>query len=178
MANKTQIKNFLENQVIKTVQELEKERSEVLNNIAVDFKEKYKKEFDEINSNLVNSISIIEKLVEDMKKKKTCDYKDRYSGCPTNCIQEGIKQLQLGNFEYYFRITEREKKQDYYDKKIHDCKAEYNRLLATTKEMNAKDSYNLLIDLGFDLSNLEVKKECTTVTTYFDASKLYIKKED
>lgn len=178
MANKTQIKNFLQNQKQLTLSKLSKEEQDELDKISLMFKAKYEKEFNQIEQNLFSSLDILTKISCEMKDENIGTYNEQYSGSPSTNIRNAITRFDLDNIGFYFYLNECEKVQDQYEKKTRESRDEYDKILAITKEMNAKESYDLLQNLGFDLSSLEVKKECTAVSTYIDATKLYIPKED
>jgi hypothetical protein len=102
-----------------------------------------------------------------------CNY---YSN-PRKLIEDAYSEMHDSRIVKYFDIPEIVKLRSKYEDLSNETSREYNRLIAVTGNMSAKDGIALLKGLGFDTTRLESVKEVTALTVSIDASKLYFTRE-
>ncbi len=176
MANKIEIKKFLERKKDESVQRL-KDESQQKQEAAKDvFFEVYGSKFHEIRGKVVAAGVEYDKLVESIEGLGIASLWKS----PASRFNELLNSLSSEDLRNrYAEVAEAVKINDSFYKKIKDCEGEYDGLIAVCNANNARDSLKILENLGFDTSEVELKKEeCTTLITNIDASKLFIVKED
>lgn len=181
MANKIEIKKFLERKKEESVQRLKDESQQGQEAARDSVLSYYKQHLANIKSMALAAGVEYDKLVESMNESGIASFPDCYSGAPANLFNRLINTLTFTKMveEEYISVKEAEKIKESYAAKIKECKHTYDSLIAVCNVNNAKDGIKILENLGFDTSEVELKKEeCTTLITNIDASKLFIVKED
>jgi len=173
MANKTEINNFLERKTIECVDKLKEERKEKLNEAIQIFMTRNGVEITKINS-LINVFDVtLEKMVSNIEVSKTACINKHYRN-PISLSNELHRCFTPYDISDQFTIVECEKVKTKYQKIMQESKTEYERLIAVTRTMDAKDGIVLLEKLGFDISEMQVKKVVTALMTNIDARKLFV----
>jgi hypothetical protein len=177
VANKIEIKRFLERKKEESIRRLIEE-SQQKQEVAKDlFFEAYSEKFADIRAKVVAAGVEYDKLVETITNLGIASFLRNYRS-PANSFNELINKLSISQLrDNYIDIVEALKIEDSYSKKTKDCEREYDGLIAVCNANNAKDSLKIIENLGFDISEIEIKKEeCTTLVTTIDVSKLFIVK--
>lgn len=179
MANKIEIKKFLERKKEESLQKLKDESKQKQEAARSAFYEPYKDKFHEIREKVVDAGVEYEELVKTIKDLGIARFPNSYRS-PISHFNDLLGYLSDGDLlTYYIEVGDAEKIRNSFTDKIDDCRREYDGLIAVCNVNNAKDSIKILENLGFDTSEVELKKEeCTTLITNIDASKLFIVKED
>ncbi len=179
MANKIEIKKFLERKKEESIEALKKE-SKLKQEAAADvFFEAWGEKFEVIKGKVAAVAVEYDKLCNAVKKMGIASAQTHYQD-PRSHFNILVSQLSISNLrEKSLSIVTVELIKDSYLTKIEECRDTYNGLIAVCNANSAKDSLVILENLGFDTSEVEVKKdECTTLITNIDASKLFIVKGD
>ncbi len=176
MANKIQIKKFLEKKQQEAIDKLNDESKELQEKAKDAFFEAYEDNFNEIKNEVIATASKSEKLSKAVTELGLATFGNRYS-CPLSYFNELINKLSISNLRgYYIEVVEATKIENRYKKKIEETDREYKSLIALCQANTTKDGIIILENLGFDTSEIEVKQESTALITNIDASKLFIKK--
>ncbi|WFR56419.1 hypothetical protein QA584_22825 [Anaerocolumna sp. AGMB13025] len=179
MANKIQIKKFLEKKQQDAKIKLNEMESQEVNEAVISFISTHESDIKKIKILLGSLDRVFDGFISMVNKYETAVYKSEYSNAPGNRIDGLIRFFNGSNIKEYFAITEVKKIEVKYKKLREESYATYDNLIALCQANNAADSVKILENLGFDISEIEVKKEeCTALVTNIDVSKLFIVKED
>ncbi len=173
MANKTELKRFVELKKSESIQRLIDEKNEKINKEVDKFFEPYKKDIASIRERLISLSSEFDKFAEKIVKTKQGRVREYYDN-PVRSFNNIINSLNIDVLKGSISIASVEKTNDEYKTKIQDCKREYDNLIAVIKSVSAKDGMNILINLGFKVDEVSKKKEQTALITNIDAKKLFI----
>jgi hypothetical protein len=174
MANKIQIKRFLETKQQEVLAKLNEESVKLQEQAEDNFFKDFKEKFQNIKSEVASVGAEYDKLAKKLTDSGLATFGDRYNS-PHYCFNELISKCSIGNLKkYYIDVIESEKIKTTYEKKIEETKREYDNLIALCSANSAIDGIKILENLGFDTSEIEVKKESTALITNIDASKLFI----
>jgi hypothetical protein len=179
MANKVQVRKFLELKRDQAVSRLKEESEKLQKSSKELFFEDYKVQLDEIKKEVIQSGIKYDQLIKSIEDTGKAGASSRYS-TPEYYFNELTNRLTISKHsDDYIKVIDAQNIKNAYSKKVEECESEYNGLIAVCNASNAKDSVLILENLGFDLSEIEIKKEeCTSLITNIDASKLFIVKED
>lgn len=176
MANKIEIKKFLERKKEESIKKLHDESKQKQDAVKDTFFEAYGWQFEAIRKTVIDAGVVYDNLANRITDSGIATLYSR-PACEFNNLIDILSLNDLRN--RYVDIVEANKIGNTYDDKIRECRNEYDGLIAVCNANNAKDSLIILENLGFDISEVEVKKEeCTTLITNIDASKLFIVKGD
>lgn len=178
MANKTEIKKFLEIKKEESIESLRKESLEKQEIAASDFFNVYGSLFEGIKEKVISTGIEYVRLTKKISDLGIASFENRYSS-PSghfNELSSGLSRSRLQ--EHYITIAETVKIKNSYSNKIEDCKREWDGLIALCGANSAKDGLKILENLGFDITEIGVKKESTALITSIDANKLFIVKGD
>lgn len=177
MANKIEIRKYLENMERIAINELvakQKEEKELAYN---EFFAKHSTEIKSIKKKLITVSGEFDKMVESMLSTDEATFEDYYSGSPACLFNKITGSISIDNMTSYINLPIIEKLDNKYEKMKREAKNEYSRLIELTKRMSAKESIEYLEKLGFDLKNIQSIKEVTALTLDIDVRKLFIKNE-
>jgi hypothetical protein len=175
MANKIQIKKFLEGKKYEAIRKLnessEKEQEIATNN----FYTAYKPNFNLIITHLEDIHNEYKALMNTLTGLSLVEFSKRYSG-PSHVFNQLESDLNENSLRKYFLvITEAQKIKAHYETKINETEREYNNLIAICQARPAAESLKALEEIGFNISEIEVKpEECTALLTSIDATKLFV----
>lgn len=174
MANKIQIRKFLENKRDEAIRKLNEE-SEKLQEKANDlFFDAYKGSFERIKNEVVRLGVEYDKLAKTITDLGLARFARRYNS-PGSVFNELCNKLSISSLkDYYIEVAEAEKIKKEYRQRTEETEKEYNNLIAVCQVNNAADGIKILENLGFNTSEIEVKKENTTLITNIDAKKLFV----
>lgn len=175
MANKIQIKKYLENKKNEAIAKLRKESEQLQEEAKNKFFNTHREEFERLRQEVIKVASEYDALVKKIHEQGTAKFENRYSS-PNYAFNELCDKLSISNLsKYYVVVSDASRIIGKYEEKIEDTKKEYNNLIAVCGANTAKDCIKILENLGFDTSEIEPKKEeCTTLITNIDASKLFV----
>lgn len=178
MANKVQIRKFLEKKREEAVSKLKEEGYDLYEKSKDIFFDAYSKNFSEIKEELIKTGLKYDSLIKSITDLGLGSHKKGY-GSPVNSFNELIGNLSIASLKkYYVSVTEAEKIKERYKQKVEETTAEYNSLIAICQANNSSESIKILENICFNTSEIEVKKEeCTVLVTNIDTSKLLIVKE-
>lgn len=173
---KRDIQNFIEEKRAETLQALAKNYTDVINasklvraHECIDGVKKY--------------IDPLHKLEESLRELELAnkEYLTKYNDILTSIssINNAISFLnQFGLSDIVLNSEEKELERDYKNKR-NDIQCEYNKLLAFSKNNTAKTTYELLKNLGYDVSTIVPTTPTYVVSTnQFDVSNLIIIKKE
>lgn len=174
MANKIQIRKFLENKRDEAIRKLKKE-SEKLQESAKDrFFEAYKSKFEHIKNEVARIGTEYDNLAKSITDLGLAKFAVRWTS-PVNGFNELCGNLSITSLKVSFiNVVEAEKIKQKYERRIEETEEEYNNLIALCQANNAADSIKILENLGFNTSEIEVKKESVALITNIDAKKLFV----
>jgi hypothetical protein len=175
MANKMQIKKFLE---LKRNEATDKLKSESIENQEHEkdlFFEAYKEQFSAIKENVIKAGTEYDRLTKSIADLSLADTTSWYN-TPGHEFNTLINKLSLENLRTsYIEVKKVKIIESQYNKRVNSTAEEYDNLIAICQANNAADSLKILENLGFNISEIEVKKvECTALITNIDASKLFV----
>lgn len=175
MANKVQIKKYLESKREEAVEKLSLERDKSKEAALNSFFDAYKEKFENIQDQVIATANAYDRLVKMIEGFGSAEFKHRYN-CPPSVFNELIDKLSVSNLKkYYVTVSESEKIHNTYENRIEDVKKEYNNLIAICQARPASESIKALDEIGFDISMIEIRPEqCTTLITAIDATKLFV----
>ncbi|WP_313132597.1 hypothetical protein [Anaerocolumna sp.] len=174
MANKIQIRRYLERKQSEAIAKLFEESKSLQEQSENAFFETYGQKFEEIKLQVIKAGASYDSLAEKIKDLGLANFMDRYSN-PHSYFNELCSKLSSSSLkQYYIEVAEAKSINQRYEKKIEETKREYDNLIALCQANIAKDSLKLLDELGFNTSEIEVKKESTALITSIDAKKLFI----
>ncbi len=175
MANKIQIRKFLEKKKEESIEALRKESREKQEAAKDEFFRTWGGKFENIKGKTAALAFEYEKLCNTLSELGVALTRDYYS--PMGRFNQLVGQLSITQIrENYITVIAAEKIEGSYLNKIEDCKREWNGLIALCQANSAKDGIIILENLGFDISEIEVKTESTVLITNIDARKLFIVK--
>lgn len=174
MANKIEIRKYLERKKEETIGKLICERDEKEKIATDNFFSAYKENFTAIKNQVIVASQDFDSILKTVEGLGIAKIGSIHYGDPLYKFNDMINSLSSERLKKYISIDKVEQIRDQYHILIHDAESEYLRLIAVTKQMSAKDGTELLERLGFDLSELSVPKEITALSTNIDANKLFI----
>ncbi|MDF2952117.1 MAG: hypothetical protein K0S18_1700 [Anaerocolumna sp.] len=174
MANKIQIKRFLERKQFEAIEKLEKESEEKQKQAKEVFFEVYKDKFIDIKNKLTTTLVQYDVLTKSIEELGLASFGNKYSN-PRYYFNEIIDKVSIVNLKnHYIDIKEVANIKANYDKKINECNQEYSNLIALCGANNVKDGLEILENLGFNIDSIEVKQEPTELVTNINAKKLFM----
>jgi len=177
MATKHDIKKFIEARMQEAKARLNTDRDSEIDMAHQQFIAGINDKIKTVRAELVAALENFERLVS-VADATGSAYQSIYYENPKRSIETSLFKIKDDEIIKYFRIPTVEQIRNRYADLCDEALQEYNRLIAVTKNMSAKDGIKLLKDLGFDTSELETVKEITALTIDIDAQKLFIAKED
>jgi hypothetical protein len=174
MANKIQIRKFLESKRDEAIRKLNEESEKLQENAEDLFFEAYKDNFVRIKNEVVKLGVEYDNLAKTITNLELAKFSCRYSN-PVSCFNDLCSKLSISSLKgNYIDVAEAEKIKEEYGQRVEETEKEYNHLIAVCQANNAADGIKILENLGFNTSEIEVKKETTTLITNIDAKKLFV----
>ncbi len=173
MATKHEIKKFLEKKKGEALRKLRGDLSAQIEKAEKDFVSDFVTEISAVKEGLNIASDCFDRLVK-AAKNKGIEINNKYYGSPENRINDALSSMKNDSVILYFNNPVICKLKGEGEKKFEEAEREYNRLIAVTGSMLAKDGIELLKSLGFDTADLESPKESTALITNIDIRKLYI----
>ena len=173
MATKYEIKKFIERRKNEASEKIINEFTDKIEQAEKKFITKHGEKIGEIKADIEAATDNFDLLCSDAEKSGI-RYRDKYYSSPRYCLDLAYGKMADGEIMNYFEIPTIEKLKQRREETADESKHEYDRLIAVTQSMSAKDGITFLKNLGFDTSELEVEKEVTALTINIDRSKLYV----
>lgn len=174
MANKIQIRKFLESKRDEAIRKLNEKSEELQENATNQFFEAYKENFEQIKSKVAAIGTGYDNLVKTITDLGLAKF-NNYYGCPVTEFNSLCDKLSISTLKRnYVDVTLAENIRTKYEQMIDETKAEYNNLIAVCQANNAADGIKILENLGFNTAEIEVKKESVALITNIDAKKLFV----
>ncbi len=174
MANKIQIRKFLENKRDEAIRKLNEESEKLQENTKNQFFDAYKENFERIKNGVVRLGVEYDNLTKTVSDLGLAICRNRYN-TPVSVFNELCSKLSIQSLkDYYIDVTRAEKIKKEYSQRIEETEKEYNNLIAVCQANNAADGIKILENLGFNTSEIEVKKESVALITNIDAKKLFV----
>ena len=174
MATKYEIKKFLGAKAIGSFERIRMERDSMLDDAVDTFIIDHSSLILPIRETITELDSRIKKLNKALRKDGTGYVNKSYYGNPSALVNELTESFSKSGVTEKFGLTSYNDVTDKYKLIIQDAKNEYERLIAVTQSMTAKDGIEFLKNLGFDVMELEIEKQSTALITNIDAHKLFI----
>ena len=174
MATKYEIKKFLERKSLESLAEIQKEYDEKQNEAVKTFCFNHKADLLAVRNALTTLDSDMHVFIKNIKTDGSASMLNRYGNNPEYLINELFECFTVSGISKKFSINSTEKLKQQHEKTANDTKHEYQRLIALTQSIGAKEGLALLKSLGFETSELELEKQATALITNIDAKKLHI----
>ena len=173
MATKYEIKKFIERRKNEASVKIINEFTDKIEQAEKKFITKHGERIGEIKADLEAAADNFDLLCKEAEKSGV-RYRDKYYSSPKYYIDQAFEKMNSKDVMQFFEIPEIEKLKQKREETADESKYEYDRLIAVTQSMSAKDGITFLKNLGFDTSELEAEKEVTALTINIDRSKLYV----
>ena len=177
MATKHEIKKFIEVRKKEALSRLKDTHKSDIDAVNQKFLAEYHVLIESIKKELSSATNYFDRLIE-AASKSGITYQNNYYSNPMIYINNAYSGLSDDEVVRYFDIPAINKLKSKHEKQIDETKHEYDRLIAVTQNMSAKDGIKLLQNLGFNTEELEAVKETTALTINIDAKKLFVTKEE
>lgn len=176
MATKYEIKKFIERRKNEALSKISHDREAEIASVKTKFATEHQKEMSKVKADLEAAADNFDLLCE-AAAQAGITFNNKYYGNPKTYINSALSETSDYNIANYFNIPEVDCLRLRFDKLKEETEREYNRLVAVTGSMSAKEGIELLSSLGFNTSDLEAVKEVTALSVSIDINKLYLVRE-
>jgi hypothetical protein len=176
MANKNQIKKFLESKKEQAVLKLKEDRTILIENEKELF---FSSNITQIES-IKNGVKLLaiefDYFIAKSIEQDIFSTNERSYCSPVSLFNELIGCLGRENLsKHYLNIKTIENIDNTYRKRIQETEFEYDSLIAICQARPSSESIKALEEIGFDMSQIDAKLEqCTTLITTIDKTKLFV----
>lgn len=173
MATKHEIKKFIERRKSEALDKSDQEYQQSIAEIKHSFIERHSSEISGIKIELEAASDFLERLCESAKLEGIMHHPKNWAS-PGYYIDAAFEKISGQDITECFRFPEIDKAKQVHELKDEDIRYEYDKLIAISQTMSAKDGLALLKSLGFDTTELEVEKPVTALTISIDREKLFL----